>query len=209
MKFKKRKNSLTVLGICFVLLSLFILSMNFVSSIAYNNDESVEKLLSIHSQPLIEKTKMSIYKQATLGEEQKENFFTRIFNGFLNLFRRQTEKQENLDDSNLNDRDTFNTPNVYISESKIVNNQDSLINGQLSMIIQKNSGGSWNNYQNLVLNENIIISPKSYFDLAELFNSKNLVLSEVGDYRIYTVFKLYSQEIEFFEEFSVYQKILP
>ena len=102
--------------------------------------------------------------------------------------------------------DEIYVPPVVEGLSKITNNENMTINGQLSMFIQRKDGINWNDYLNVVLNESVVIPAKSSFDSRNLFNSKNVAINEQGNYRVYGVFEFNGERIESSEEFSVLGK---
>ena len=69
-------------------------------------------------------------------------------------------------------------------QSKIVNNEDIEIIGNLKMILQKSVGNIWTNVQ-VVVDKNIIIPANSLIKLDNEWNPQNVVASEGGNYRVY------------------------
>ncbi|MBU2504114.1 MAG: S8 family serine peptidase [Nanoarchaeota archaeon] len=68
--------------------------------------------------------------------------------------------------------------------SEILSFMEDSFDLSLSIVIQKSYGNSWRDYREIVGNENYSISPKDRLNLAEIFNNKNVVVSEPGIYRI-------------------------
>ncbi|MCR4327363.1 MAG: S8 family serine peptidase [Nanoarchaeota archaeon] len=73
--------------------------------------------------------------------------------------------------------------------SKIINNQNVSINGQLSISIQKKVGLNWTFYENVVKNESVELPPRGFFDVRGVFNSQNVSINQSGTYRVYGVFE--------------------
>ncbi|PJE81666.1 hypothetical protein COU58_01855, partial [Candidatus Pacearchaeota archaeon CG10_big_fil_rev_8_21_14_0_10_32_42] len=84
--------------------------------------------------------------------------------------------------------------NEFPSSSRIVNNQNVSINGQLSISIQRKVGLNWTFYQNVVINESVELPPQGFFDIRELFNSQNVSINQSGKYRIYGIFEYSIQD---------------
>jgi subtilisin family serine protease len=80
--------------------------------------------------------------------------------------------------------------NRYEPQSKITNDGDSDISGNLSIYIQKNTEGQWANLEGKsIVDYPANVLGKGLVKLDAIFNPRRFSLNEAGDYRIYAVFE--------------------
>ncbi|MEA3414540.1 MAG: VCBS repeat-containing protein, partial [Nanoarchaeota archaeon] len=91
-------------------------------------------------------------------------------------------------------------------QSKVVNNNDFEVTGNLIMKLQKKVNDKWMDEQ-IVTNTDVIIAPNNLIklDIGEDYgwNLKNVNAKSYGDYRIYVSFEVDNQKQEAFWEFKV------
>jgi len=87
-------------------------------------------------------------------------------------------------------------------QSKLVNNENYNIPGRLTMFLQKNISGSWQDAQ-VVVDKQVTIPANNLLKLDSEWNPQNVSVSEPGDYRVYAKFEVGGQSIETSWEFSV------
>ncbi len=102
---------------------------------------------------------------------------------------------------------------VFGTQSKIVNNGNSILTGNLIMILQKNVSGVWQDVR-LVVNKTISIPANGLIKLDigkdnlgnqvfEGFNNLNVTATSAGNYRVYARFEANGQFVESSWEFEV------
>ena len=73
---------------------------------------------------------------------------------------------------------------VFNSISKLVNLGTERIEARVIMNVQKLNDGSWIDVQNIV-NERYFVNPLNFIYLGDIWNSKDVRINEIGNYRIY------------------------
>lgn len=91
---------------------------------------------------------------------------------------------------------------IGLPQSKIVNNGNYDLIGQLTMILQKNVNENWIDVQ-VVVNKQVVVSADDLLKLDNEWNPNNVAASGTGNYRIYVRFEAYGQGIENSWEFVV------
>jgi len=87
-------------------------------------------------------------------------------------------------------------------QSKIINNNDFDVSGNLRMVLQKKIGESWID-EKIVANEQVSILANDYFDLANKGNFQNIITNSIGTYRAYVSFEVEGETFEDNWEFEV------
>jgi len=122
-----------------------------------------------------------------------------------------TEECDGIDDFNCLDRCSQTC--TCLPESKIMNNMGVDLTGNLKLILQKESEGSWVD-ERVTIDEQITISSQGLIKLDigednqgnqifEGFNNLNVIANEAGGYRVYVSFETNGEEIENSWEFEV------
>jgi subtilisin family serine protease len=108
-------------------------------------------------------------------------------------------------DSNTQGSGRIDIPNIlnYLYLSKITNNENSAVTGQLVMKLQKNITGVWNDVRT-VTNKQITIPANSKYNLINEWNAINIFASATGNYQVYVSFQVNgAQKVEGIYKFKV------
>jgi len=104
------------------------------------------------------------------------------------MYQHDPQRTGNYNLNNLNQT----MPPIEKPQSKIVNNNNESVSGNLLMILQKKSGDYWLN-ETIVTNQSITIPANDLIklDIGENYgwNLKNVSASSSGDYRVYVLFE--------------------
>jgi len=87
-------------------------------------------------------------------------------------------------------------------ESKIVNNENFAVTGNLKMILQRKSGNSWVD-EKVVVNKQVTVPANNYIKLDTEWNPGTVAASQNGVYRVYAVLDYNSRKYEGFWEIQV------
>ncbi len=117
-----------------------------------------------------------------------------------NNIREGEEECDGTDDSACPNR--CNKSCTCLPQSKLVNNIDIDLTGNLKITLQKKISGIWQDVR-VVVNKQVTIPANSLLKLDSEWNSQNVVASETDNYRVYAKFEADGQNVEASWEFKV------
>ena len=172
--------------------------MGYQWDLLYTKDTKIDTMIT---QP----DTIEIYLPMTCSEKECYGKFKPIQKGEYVLNVKAYDINSNMGEKTIK----FNFPIEFTRpQSKIFNNGNKIIYGNLSIYIQKYKNNKWVDYSNPFKNIQLSVKPNEVVKLDQIFNSKifnpkGIKINEVGKYRLYTIYEYEENKAEANWEFEV------